>query len=72
MLVKIISPNFDLKYGLTEQQIEERLKKLIRYSNPIIDEKTLFVWPEGPFSGYSYVELFAFKELIKKKYFKTE
>ena len=70
VLVKIISPNFDLKYGLTEQQIEERLKKLIRYSNPIIDEKTLFVWPEGPFSGYSYAELFAFKELIKKNFSK--
>ena len=70
MLVKIISPNFDLKYGLTEQQIEERFKKLIRYSNPIRNEKTLFIWPEGPFSGYSYAELFAFKDLIKKNFSK--
>ena len=47
VFVKIISPNFDLKYGLTEKQIEERLKKLIRYSNPTKEKITLFIWPEG-------------------------
>ena len=26
-LVKVISPNFELKYGLNEEEIEERLKK---------------------------------------------
>ena len=45
-LVKIISPNFDLKYGLNKDEIEVRLKKLIRYSDPIKDKKTLFIWPE--------------------------
>ena len=32
--VKVISPNFKLKYGLTVEEIETRLKKLIRYSEP--------------------------------------
>ena len=32
--VKIISPNFDLEYGLSTDEIETRFKKLIRYSNP--------------------------------------
>ena len=32
--IKIVSPNFDLKYGLTIKQIEEKLRKLIRYSDP--------------------------------------
>ena len=32
--VKIISPNFDLQYGLTTNEIEERFKKLVRYSDP--------------------------------------
>ena len=32
--VKIISPNFDLQYGLSSKEIEERFKKLIRYSDP--------------------------------------
>ncbi len=68
IFVKIISPNFDLEYGLTEKQIEERFKKLIRYSEPDKDKKTLFIWPEGVFSGYSYVELLIFKKLIKKNF----
>ena len=33
--------------------------------NPI-KKKTLFVWPEGVFSGYSYNEILNFKELFKK------
>ena len=32
--VKIISPNFELEYGLSTNQIEKKLKKLIRYSEP--------------------------------------
>tara|TARA_B100001057_G_scaffold377754_1_gene383046 strand:- start:38 stop:1252 length:1215 start_codon:yes stop_codon:yes gene_type:complete len=70
VFVKIISPNFDLKYGLTEKQIEDRFRKIIRYSDPIKDKKTLFIWPEGVFSGYSYEEVLIFKELIKKNFSK--
>ena len=70
VFVKIISPNFDLKYGLTEKQIEERLKKLIRYSNPNKDKKTIFIWPEGVFSGYSFDEVFTLKEIILKNFSK--
>tara|TARA_B100001057_G_scaffold500440_1_gene615505 strand:- start:2683 stop:4245 length:1563 start_codon:yes stop_codon:yes gene_type:complete len=68
--VKIISPNFDLKYELTQDEIEERFKKLIRFSNPDKTKKTLFVWPEGVFSGYSYNEIQIFKKLIKKNFSK--
>tara|TARA_B100001564_G_scaffold340842_1_gene334879 strand:- start:850 stop:2409 length:1560 start_codon:yes stop_codon:yes gene_type:complete len=62
--VKIISPNFNLEYGLTANEIEERFKKLIKYSDPKKEKKTLFVWPEGVFSGYSFNELLSFKNLI--------
>ena len=68
--VKIIAPNFDLKYDLDLKEIEERFKKLIRYSNPD-KEKTLFIWPEGVFSGYSYEEIIIFKELILKNFSKN-
>ena len=68
VFIKIISPNFDLKYGLNEEEIEERLKKLIRYSNPTKDKKTVFIWPEGIFSGYSYEEVSIFKDLIIKNF----
>ena len=71
IFIKIVSPNFDLKYGLTEKQVEERFKKLIRYSNPEKGKKTVFIWPEGVFSGYSYDDIIIFKGLIKK-YFSKE
>ena len=70
VFVKIVSPNFDLKYGLTEKQIEDRFRKIIRYSDPVKDKKTLFIWPEGVFSGYSYEEVLIFKKLIKKNFSK--
>ena len=69
--VKIISPNFELKYDLNISQVEKKLKKLIRYSQPNNEKKTLFIWPEGIFSGYSYSEVLTFKYLIKKNFSKN-
>jgi len=66
--VKIISPNFDLKYGLNSKEIEERFKKLIRYSDPDKNKKTVFIWPEGVFSGYNYDEILIFRELILQNF----
>ena len=66
--VKIISPNFEIKYNLDLDHIEKKLKKLIRYSEPSDDKKTLFIWPEGVFSGYSYNEIVIFKDLILKNF----
>ena len=67
-LIKVISPNFELRYGLNEDEIEERLRKLIRYSEPNKEKTTLFVWPEGAFSGYDYNEILKFKALFKKSF----
>ena len=66
--VKIVSPNFDLQYGLSNQDIKDRLKKLIRYSDPNDKKKTLFIWPEGVFSGYSYKEILILKKIISKNF----
>ena len=68
--IKIISPNFKLEYGLSIDQIEKKLTKLIRYSEPNSNKKTIFIWPEGTFSGYSYSEITIFKELFKKNFSK--
>ena len=68
--VKIISPNFDLEYGLSVQAIENRFKKLIKYSDPDKNKETLFIWPEGVFSGYSYDEILIFRKLITKNFSK--
>ena len=66
--VKVISPNFDLKYELSVEEIENRLKKLIRYSEPNKKIKTLFIWPEGALSGYSYNDVTEFKNVISKNF----
>jgi len=66
--VKVVSPNFDLKYGLSVNEIEDRFKKIVRYSEPNKDKKTLFIWPEGVFSGYSFDEIIVFKDLIKDNF----
>jgi len=66
--VKIISPNFDLQYELSIQEIKERFEKLIRYSDPDKKKQTLFIWPEGVFSGYSFEQILIFKELISKSF----
>jgi len=69
--IKIVSPNFELEYGLDINEIEKKLKKLIRYSEPKNTKKTLFIWPEGVFSGYGYNEITIFKNLIKKNFDKN-
>ncbi len=66
--IKVISPNFELEYGLSKDQIIKRFEKLIRYSAPNKNLKTLFVWPEGVFSGYSYEELTILKESFIKNF----
>ena len=65
---KVISPNFELKYDLTIDEVENKLKKLIRYSDPDPKKKTLFIWPEGVFTGFSYNDIAKFKNLITNKF----
>ena len=57
-----------MEYDLSRTNIEERFKKLIRYSEPNKGKKTVFIWPEGVFSGYSYDEILIFKDLISNNF----
>tara|TARA_B100000886_G_C20388900_1_gene477345 strand:- start:237 stop:1418 length:1182 start_codon:yes stop_codon:yes gene_type:complete len=66
--VKVISPNFELRYGINLKEIQLRLNKLIRYSDPVKNTKTLFIWPEGVFSGYNYSELLPLKEIFMNNF----
>ncbi len=68
--IKIISPNFGLKYFLDKEDTNKRLKKLIRYSSPDKDKKTIFIWPEGALSGKYFNELKEYESLIKKNFSK--
>ena len=69
--LKVISPDFDLKYNLSLNEIEDQLIKLVKYSEPDSNKKTLFVWPEGVFTGYSYEEILTFKEVFKDNFNKN-
>ena len=70
--IKVISPNFELRYNLENEQIKKRLSKLIRYSEPNQNLNTLFVWPEGIFSGYSYNEIKELKETFSSNFKKNQ
>ena len=66
--IKIVSPSFDLKYNLTNANIEELLNKLIKFSEPSKLQSTVFVWPEGVFTGYNFNEIKRYQELFNKKF----
>ena len=69
--IKVISPSFELKYDLSINEVEKKLNKLIRYSNPEKGKMTIFVWPEGIFSGYSYNEIVHLKNLVENNFEKN-
>ncbi len=69
--VKIISPNFELKYNISEEETNDRIKKLIRYSNIEKNKKTLFVWPEGALSGKYFYEVEKYRNLFKENFSKN-
>ena len=66
--VKIVSPNFDLKYNLTDEELNSRFKKLIKYSEPDKDKETLFIWPEGALSGQYFSDIKKFKDQIRENF----
>ncbi len=69
--IKIISPNFDLRYDLNLEEIGINIDKLIKFSAPEKDKKTIFVWPEGVFSGYNFDEIKIFKNKFNKNFNKN-
>jgi len=69
--IKIVSPNFDLKYNQSLEEIKILINKLIKYSAPEKDRKTIFVWPEGVFAGYEISEIRFFKEMFKNNFSKN-
>jgi len=65
---KIISPNFDLKYNLSNNDISKNISKLIRYSAPEENKKTLFVWPEGVFTGFDLEQIKQYRSLFEEAF----
>ena len=69
--VKIISPSFNLKYNLSEQEVSILIKKLVKYSEIDKRKKTLFIWPEGVFAGYTFSEIAKYKDIIRRNFSKN-
>ena len=44
---------------------------MIKYSNPDLKKNTLFIWPEGVFTGYHLDEISKFKNLISDNFGKN-
>jgi len=63
---KIVSPSFDLKYNLSTKDLNENILKLIKYSAPQKNKKTLFVWPEGVFTGFNFEQIKQYKFLFEE------
>jgi apolipoprotein N-acyltransferase len=61
IFTKIISPSFDLKYNLSNEDLSKNISKLIKYSAPDKNKKTLFVWPEGIFTGFNFDQIKQYK-----------
>jgi len=65
---KIISPGFDLKYNLSNIDLSKNIAKLIKYSNPDKNKKTLFVWPEGVFTGFNFEQIREYKTIFEESF----
>ena len=66
--IKIISPSFDLKYNLSNADFVENISNLIKYSAPERNKKTLFVWPEGVFTGLTFKQIKKYKILFEEAF----
>ena len=65
---KIVSPNFDLQYNLSEAALDKNISVLIKYSEPEKSKKTLFVWPEGVFTGFNLEEIKEYRVLFEEAF----
>ncbi|OUX36157.1 MAG: apolipoprotein N-acyltransferase [Candidatus Pelagibacter sp. TMED273] len=68
--VKVISPNFEMRYISSDKEIEETIKKMIKYSDPDPNKETIFIWPEGIFAGVYLEDLKKFASIFSKNFSK--
>ena len=68
--VKVISPNFDMRYINSDKEIKETIKRIVRYSDPNPNKETIFIWPEGIFAGIYLEDLKKFSNIFNKSFSK--
>ncbi len=55
-----------MKYNLDREDVDKRLKRLIKLSEPDLNKKTIFIWPEGALSGKYFSDFLDYQSLFKK------
>ena len=68
--VKVVSPNFDMRYIHSDKEIKDTIKKIVRYSDPDPNKETIFIWPEGIFAGVYFEDLKKFSNIFNQSFSK--
>jgi len=66
--LRVVGSNVSLDRFYKDIDLVSVIEELIEISNPKIDEKTIFVWPEGILPGISQDELINYKWLFDEKF----
>ncbi len=69
--VRVIGSNIGIERFYTNNDSVSVIKDLIKISNPDINEKIIFVWPEGILPGVSQKEFIEYSWLFKEKFNKN-
>ena len=71
IFTKIVSPSFDLKFNLSKEDVSKNILNLIKYSEVEKNKKTLFIWPEGIFTGFNLKQIKQYKSLFEDAFSKN-
>ena len=66
--IRVIGSNISLDRFYSNTDTVSVIKELIRISDPNLNEKTIFVWPEAMLPGIIDEELIKYKKLFEKKF----
>ena len=66
--VRIVSPNVKLNRFYSNKDEREIINELIYLSNPVAEEKTIFVWPEGIISDVYSNNFKIYEDLFSKNF----
>ena len=66
--IKIISPKITINRFINDLNEKKILVDLIKLSSPDKDIPTIFIWPEGIFSGADFDQLYSYKNLFSDNF----
>ena len=69
--VRAVSSNISLKRYYSNSNPVPVIEELIKISDPNLEEKTIFIWPEGILPNISQNDLIKYKYLFKNKFNKN-